>query len=99
MHGVGRGWLARPSSATMHGQFGIPTPLIRLPITEFVMSSTPTEELIERLRRSVRRWMVFVLILLVGFAVVSGTAIVQMKRAEHAEAAWQAEMETRLELE
>ena len=62
------------------------------------MSNTPTQELIDDLRRSVRRWKTLALTLLVGLGVVmvlgSGVAIVGAHRARHAEeAARQAAME------
>jgi hypothetical protein len=64
------------------------------------MSATPTEERIDNLRRSVRRWKTLALTLLVGLGVVmvlgAGAAVGQAQRARHQEeAARQAEMEAR----
>jgi hypothetical protein len=64
------------------------------------MSDTPTQELIDSLRRSVRRWKTLALTLLVGLGLVivlaTGTAVLWVQRARQAEeAARQAEMEAR----
>lgn len=64
------------------------------------MSGTPTEELIDHLKRSVRRWKTLALTLLIGMGLVIvfgvGATVVQARRARQAEmAARQAEMEAR----
>jgi len=68
------------------------------------MSDTPTQELIDNLRRSVRRWKTLALTVLIGLGVVmvlgGGTAVMQVQRArQQAEAARQAEMEARQQAE
>jgi uncharacterized protein HemX len=68
------------------------------------MSDTPTRELIEELRRSVRRWKTLALTLLVGLGLVivlaTGTAVLGVHRArQQEEAARQAEMEARQQAE
>jgi hypothetical protein len=79
--------------------------VVRLPvlcptITETIMSDTPTPELIESLRRSVRRWRTLSLTLLAALGLViivgTGTAVLRAHRARQAEeAARQAAMEAR----
>ena len=64
------------------------------------MSDTPTQELIDNLRHSVRRWKIFALTLLVGLGLVIllgvGATVVQVRRARQAEqAAREAEMQAR----
>jgi uncharacterized protein HemX len=68
------------------------------------MSNTPTQELIDNLRRSVRRWKALALTLLVGLGLVVvlgvGAAVVQAGRARQAEqAARDAEMQARQQAE
>ena len=68
------------------------------------MSNTPTQELIDNLRRSVRRWKALALTLLVGLGLVVvlgvGAAVVQAGRARQAaEAAREAEMQARQQAE
>jgi hypothetical protein len=75
-----------------------------LSITEKFMSETPTQELIDDLRRSVRRWKTFALPLLVGLGLVivleMGIAMVMTVRARHqAELARPAEKEARIQAE
>jgi hypothetical protein len=68
------------------------------------MSDTPTQELIDDLRRSARRWKTLALTLLVGLGFVialgMGIATVMTVRARHqAELARQAEEEARIQAE
>ena len=68
------------------------------------MSNTPTQKLINDLRRSVRRWKTLALTLLLGLGVVmvlgGGAAVMQVQRArQQEEAARQAEMEARQQAE
>ena len=68
------------------------------------MAATPTQELIENLQRSVRRWKGLALTLLVGLSLVVllgfGATTVLMLRARHeAQAARDAELEARRAVE
>jgi uncharacterized protein HemX len=68
------------------------------------MSDTPTQDLIDDLRRSVRRWKTLALTLLVGLGLVVvlgvGATVVQAGRARQAEqAAREAEMQARQQAE
>src|SRR5262245_43351645 len=77
---------------------------VSLPTMECIMSDTPTQELIDDLRRSIRRWKALALTLLagLGLVVVFGTwttTVLTLRARQQAEAARQAEMEAREQAE
>src|SRR5262249_36811248 len=93
-------WQGRTSGGTMDPWSGSVHPFRRPWVTEFIMSDASTQELIDNLRRSVRRWKTLALTLLVGLGVVLvlgvGATVVQVQRArQEAQAAREAEMEAR----
>src|SRR5262249_61657988 len=90
--GSNLGWYDGPT-VRLHG-FSTCCPSTK----ESTMSNTPTQELIDDLRRSVRRWKTLALTLLLGLGVVmvlgGGAAVMQVQRArQQEEAARQAGVE------
>src|SRR5262249_58439541 len=96
--GSNLGWYDGPT-VRLHG-FSTCCPSTK----ESTMSNSPTQELIDDLRRSVRRWKTLALTLLVGLGLVVvlgvGATLVQAGRARQAEqAAREAEMQARQQAE